>query len=105
MLGGELLYHLAAAILWLPALLFWATGSVKLRGVAPITFVGLLTFGLAPFLGWRAIEALARTSAGTEAILAIPTKLFMHAAFILFALPVGWLAWKRCGFAASSHHD
>lgn len=103
LLNVAVFLQLAAAMLWLPALLLWATGSVKLRGVAPITFVGLLMFGLAPFLGWRAIEALARTSAGTEALLAIPTKLFMHAAFILFALPVGWLAWKRLRAVAAGY--
>ena len=38
-------FQFAALTLWLPALLGLATGARRLRGVAPITFAGLLVFG------------------------------------------------------------
>lgn len=95
---------LSATTLWLSALLLLATGSAKLRGVAPITFVGLLMFGLAPFLGWRATEALMRTTqTSAVALLAVPTKLFLHVGFLLFALPIGWFAWKRLQVVARGY--
>lgn len=82
---------LAANQLWLPLLLLLATGSKRLRGVAPITFAGLLVFGLAPLAGSRLTQALAGTHTGSEWVL----KFGMNAVFVALALPVGWLAWQR----------
>ena len=82
---------LAATQLWLPFLLLLATGNKKLRGVAPITFAGLLVFGLAPLAGSRLTQALAGSETGSEWVL----RFGMNAVFVLLALPVGWLAWWR----------
>jgi hypothetical protein len=82
---------LAANQLWLPLLLLLATGNKRLRGVAPITFAGLLVFGLAPLAGSRLTQALADTHTGSEWVL----QFGMNAVFVALALPVGWLAWRR----------
>jgi hypothetical protein len=75
---------LVASQLWLIALFWLASWPRKLRGVAPITFAGLLLFGLAPFLGSRLTSALGGLPfIGAKAL------------FVLIALPVGWLAWLR----------
>jgi hypothetical protein len=50
-------FQFAALSLWLPALLGLATGARRLRGVAPITFAGLLGFGLAPLWPDAALAA------------------------------------------------
>ena len=70
--------------LWLIALFWLATWPRTLRGVAPITFAGLLLFGLAPFLGSRLTVALG----GAQ-------SLGLNTMFVLIALPVAWLAWLR----------
>jgi len=82
----------AALTLWLPALLGLATGARRLRGVAPITFAGLLVFGLAPLLGLRLTQWLTDTRTGAEWVLAGPG---LYTGFILIALPMGLLAWWR----------
>lgn len=96
--------QLTMVSLWLPAILLLATGSARLRGVAPITFTGLLIFGLAPFLGMQAFDALAGSAAGSQVLMVIPAALFMHAGTILFALPAGWLAWLRL-HTVTAHYD
>ena len=52
-------------------------------------------FGLAPILGSRATQALAQSHTGTELLLSTVSSVGLHAAFIVFALPTGWVAWKR----------
>jgi hypothetical protein len=52
-------------------------------------------FGLAPILGSRATQVLAESRAGTEFLLGTVSTVGLHAAFIIFALPTGWIAWKR----------
>ena len=59
-----LFFQFAAVTLWLPALLGLATGARRVRGVAPITFAGLLVFGLAPLLGLRLTQWLTGTQSG-----------------------------------------
>lgn len=93
--------QLAASQLWLPLLLLFATGSKRLRGVAPITFAGLLVFGLAPLAGSRLTHALASTQVGSGWVL----SLGMNAVFVLLALPVGWIAWWRLRGLASEYEN
>jgi hypothetical protein len=88
-------FQVAAVLSSVPLLLLLASGSGRLRGVVPITFAGLLVFGLAPILGSRATQLLAESRAGTEFLLGTVSTVGLHAAFIAFALPTGWVAWKR----------
>lgn len=83
--------QLTVSNLWQPFILLLATGGKKLRGIAPITFAGLLVFGLAPLAGSKLTQALASSESGSPWVL----SLGMNAAFIALALPVGWLAWWR----------
>ena len=59
-------------------------------------FAGLLVFGLAPILGSRATQALAESHAGTELLLGTVSSDGLHAAFIVFALPAGWMPGSAC---------
>jgi hypothetical protein len=88
-------FQVAAVLSSVPLLLLLASGSGRLRGVVPITFAGLLVFGLAPVLGSRATQLLAESRAGTEFLLGTVSTVGLHAAFIIFALPTGWVAWRR----------
>jgi len=88
-------FQVAAVLSSVPLLLLLVSGSGRLRGVVPITFAGLLVFGLAPILGSRATQWLAQSHAGTEFLLGTVSIVGLHAAFILFALPTGWVAWTR----------
>ena len=63
-----------------------------MRGVAPITFAGLLVFGLAPLLGLRLTQWLSGTQSGAAWVLSGPG---LYTGFILIALPMGLLAWWR----------
>src|SRR5512137_195831 len=63
-----LFLQMAANQLWMPALFWLLTWPPRLRGVAPITFAGLLAFGLAPFLGTQLTATLAATQAGTPLV-------------------------------------
>jgi hypothetical protein len=82
---------LAAVQLWQPLLVLLATGTSRLRGVAPIVFAGLLVFGLAPLAGSRFTQALSATEAGSAWAL----RLGFNGAFVALALPVAALAWWR----------
>ena len=92
LLNFALFFQFAALTLWLPALLGLATGAQRVRGVAPITFAGLLVFGLAPLLGLRLTQWLSDTRMGGEWVLAGPG---LYTGFIVIALPMGLLAWWR----------
>lgn len=85
------LLKLALSELWQPALLWLLTWPKRLRGVVPITFAALLIFGLAPLLGLRMTTALGATQFATPLVL----HLGLNGLFVLFALPVGWVAWQR----------
>jgi hypothetical protein len=85
-------FELAAVTLCVPMLAGLATGARRVRGVAPIIFAGLLVFGLAPYFGMRLTQALAGTRAGSDLVLSFAG---FDTGFILFALPIGLLAWWR----------
>ncbi|MGL6110927.1 MAG: hypothetical protein ACRC2B_12615, partial [Rubrivivax sp.] len=85
-------FQFAALTLWLPMLLGLATGARRVRGVAPITFAGLLVFGVAPLLGLRITQWLSGTQSGAAWVLSGPG---LYSGFILIALPMGLLAWWR----------
>jgi hypothetical protein len=85
-------FQFAAVALWLPMLLGLATGARRVRGVAPITFAGLLVFGLAPLLGIRLTQWLTGTGFGANWVLSGPG---LDTGFILLALPAGLVAWWR----------
>ena len=85
-------FQFAALTLWLPMLLGLATGARRVRGVAPIVFAGLLVFGLAPLLGVHLTQWLTGSQAGAAWVLSGPG---LDTGFILLALPVGLLAWRR----------
>jgi hypothetical protein len=90
---------LAANQLWLPLLLLLATGNKRLRGVAPITFAGLLVFGLAPLAGSRLTQALAGTHTGSEWVL----QFGINAVFVALAL-VLWPAGDKHRIDAKLQH-
>lgn len=92
LMNFPLFLQFAAITLWLPLLLGLATGARRVRGVAPITFAGLLVFGLAPLLGLRLTQWLSGTQAGAAWVLSGPG---LDSGFVLLALPVGLLAWRR----------
>lgn len=95
-------FLLFVAIQWsAPLLLLLATGSRKLRGVAPITLAGLLTFGLAPLFGSRLTAWAASTVTGGGWLLSIGT----NAGFFLLALPTGWFAWRRLKAVAQAYES
>jgi hypothetical protein len=85
-------FQLAAVALPGPALMGLATGARRIRGVAPITFAGLLVFGLAPYLGIAVTQWLTSTRAGSELVL---SSAGLETGFVLLSLPVGLLAWAR----------
>jgi hypothetical protein len=93
-------FLLFVAIEWAaPLLLLLATGSRKFRGVAPITFAGLLAFGLAPLAGSRLTAWAATTVTGGAWLL----SLGINAGFFLTAFPTGWLAWQRLKAVARAY--
>ena len=66
------------------------TALPRVRGVAPMTFVGLLVFSLAPLGGSQLTRALAMTRTGSELVV----NAGLSIGFILLALPTGWVAWR-----------
>lgn len=85
--------------LWMAAIFWGLSWPVRLRGVVPITFAALLFFGVGPLLGARLTTALAATEFGTPLVFGLG----LHGAFLLIALPVGWLAWLRLRRIAASY--
>jgi hypothetical protein len=93
-------FFLFAFVEWsLPLLLLLATGSRRLRGVAPMTLAGLLAFGLAPLLGSRLTAWAASTEFGGPWLLTVG----LNAGFFLLALPTGWFAWSRLKAVARAY--
>lgn len=86
-----LFFELAWNQLWMAGLFWLFSWPVRLRGVVPVTFAAVLVFGLAPFAGSRLTAVLAGTEFGTPWVL----RLGLNGIFLLIALPVGWLAWRR----------
>lgn len=83
--------QLAVASLWLPLALIWLTGLRRIRGIAPITFAGLLVFGLAPLAGSRANDFLAESGTGSRLLVGMG----LDGSFLLLSLPVALVAWWR----------
>ena len=77
-------FNSAAALLVLIA-----TAWPRVRGVAPMTFVGLLVFSLAPLAGSQLTWALAATRSGSELVLYGG----LTVGFVILALPAALLAW------------
>jgi hypothetical protein len=67
--------------------------------VAPITFAGLLAFGLAPLAGSRLTAWAATTVTGGAWLL----SLGINAGFFLAAFPTGWFAWRRLKAVAQAY--
>jgi len=89
--GGVAFIQIVAieAIVAVP--LFVVTGIPRVRGVAPIVFVGLLVFSLAPLFGSQATRVLTTTRGGSDLVL----RFGMSAAFVVLAIPTAWFAWGR----------
>jgi hypothetical protein len=66
------------------------TALPRVRGVAPMTFVGLLVFSLAPLGGSQLTRTLASTRSGSGLVLYGGLTI----GFVLLALPAGWVAWR-----------
>lgn len=79
-----------------PMVLLFVTGAPRVRGVAPIVFAGLIVFGVAPLLGQQVTRGLMASRSGSDVIL----RWGLNAAFVLVALPTGWLAWRRLSTVA-----
>jgi hypothetical protein len=77
-------------------LVMLVTAAPRVRGVAPMTFVGLLVFSLAPLGGSQLTRALAMTRTGSELVLYAGLTI----GFVLLALPAGWVAWRCLVWAA-----
>ena len=85
-------FQLAAIRLSVPALLGLATGARRIRGVAPITFAGLLVFGFAPYLGIALTRWLTSTRSGSGLVMSLGG---LETGFVLLSLPAGLIAWGR----------
>ena len=73
-----------------PLVVMLVTALPRVRGVAPMTFVGLLVFSLAPLGGSQLTRALAVTRTGGDLVLNVG----LTTGFVLLALPTGWVAWR-----------
>ena len=92
-------FQFAAVWLPLPMTLILLTGLSRIRGVAPITFAGLLIFGLAPLAGSRLTAWLATDTEGSRLLLDIG----LNGAFLMLALPTALLAWWRLKHLAEAY--
>jgi hypothetical protein len=90
LLNGVDFFQLTAVNAVAPLLVLLATAWPRVRGVAPMTFVGLLVFSLAPLGGSQLTRALAMTRGGGELVLNVG----LAAGFVILALPTAWLAWR-----------
>ena len=89
-LNGIVFLQLTALNAFAPLLVMLVTALPRVRGVAPMTFVGLLVFSLAPLGGSQLTRALAMTRTGGELVL----NAGLTIGFVLLALPTGWVAWR-----------
>ena len=89
-LNGVIFLQLTALNAVAPVVVMLVTALPRVRGVAPMTFVGLLVFSLAPLGGSQLTRALATTRTGSELVL----NAGMTIGFVLLALPTGWVAWR-----------
>ena len=89
-LNGLDFLQLTALNAFAPVLVMVATALPRVRGVAPMTFVGLLVFSLAPLGGLQLTRGLAMTRTGSELVI----RAGLSVGFVLLALPTGWIAWR-----------
>ena len=89
-LNGLFFLQITALNAFAPLLVMLVTALPRVRGVAPMTFVGLLVFSLAPLGGSQLTSALATTRTGGALVL----NAGLTVGFILLALPTGWVAWR-----------
>jgi hypothetical protein len=98
-----LFFAAAAVILSLPLALLLASGSNRLRGVAPTVFAALIVFGFAPWAGYWLVFVLMQTQGGLQGLLASVDLVGIYAPFLLLAVPVGLVAWKRMHSLAAAY--
>lgn len=98
MTGGMAFLQIVAIEAPVAVTLFGVTGIPRVRGVAPIVFVGLLVFSLAPLFGSQVTRLLTTTRSGSDFVL----RFGMSAAFVVMALPTAWMAWGRLKAVARS---
>ena len=89
-LNGLIFLQLTALNAVAPLLVMLVTALPRVRGVAPMTFVGLLVFSLAPLGGSQLTRALAMTRTGSELVV----NAGLSIGFVLLAVPTGWVAWR-----------
>lgn len=98
-LNGLMFLQLTALNAVAPLLVMLATALPRVRGVAPMTFVGLLVFSLAPLGGSQLTRALAVTRTGSELVV----NAGLSIGFVLLALPTGWVAWRCLAATARAY--
>jgi hypothetical protein len=96
LLNGVFFFQITALNSIAPVLVLIATAWPRVRGVAPMTFVGLLVFSLAPLAGSQLTRALAATRSGGELVLYGG----LTVGFVILALPAAWLAWRTLAAVA-----
>jgi hypothetical protein len=89
-LNGLIFLQLTALNALAPLIVMLVTALPRVRGVAPMTFVGLLVFSLAPLGGSQLTRTLAMTRTGSELVM----NAGLSIGFVLLALPTGWVAWR-----------
>jgi hypothetical protein len=98
-LNGLIFLQLTAVNALAPVVVMLVTAWPRVRGVAPMTFVGLLVFSLAPLGGLQVTRALATTRTGGELVL----NAGLTIGFVLLALPTGWVAWRCLAATARAY--
>ena len=97
--NGLVFLQLMAVNAVAPLAVIFVSALPRVRGVAPMTFVGLLVFSVAPLGGLWLTSMMARTGPGGELVLTTG----LATGFILLALPGGWLAWRCLAATARAY--
>jgi hypothetical protein len=100
-MNGVIFLQLTAFNAGAPLVVMLATALPRVRGVAPMTFVGLLVFSLAPLGGSQLTRALAMTRSGSELLLNVG----LTVGFIILALPTAWVAWRALSATARAYES
>ena len=79
---------------WLPLLVILATGSRRLRSVAPIVLAGLLLFSFGTLLLTNILTFLLDFAVLRDALLVVGAHELWVLWFMLAALPIGYLCWS-----------
>jgi len=85
-------FQLAAVYLGFPFLLAFATGTRKLRGVAPLSLGLISILALVPLLGTKATGLLAASPNGVISSLNVVGGMYLS--FFLLAPLAGWVTWR-----------